>query len=164
VGIAKLKGGDTRLFVVQTVSIKSLNEIFTNRRFLNTEEAEKIGIERDLRTRYCVCSKSSHCHRPSVLESVYQTCLLHELLEAALTVHAQVALPVEYDGLRLDSGYRLDLLIENTVIVELKCVEALLPIHKAQLLTYLRLANTPRIAAEFQCCALEGRNQKSIEQ
>jgi GxxExxY protein len=80
---------------------------------------------------------------PGVLESVYQTCLLHELQKAGLAVQAQVALPVEYDGLRLDSGYRLDFLIENTVIVELKCVEALLPIHTAQLLTYLRLANKP---------------------
>jgi GxxExxY protein len=78
---------------------------------------------------------------PDVLESVYQTCLLHELQKAGLRAHAQVALPVEYDGLRLDSGYRIDLLVENTVIIELKCVEALLPIHKAQLLTYLRLAN-----------------------
>jgi GxxExxY protein len=80
---------------------------------------------------------------PGVLESVYQTCLLHELHKAGLAVHAQVALPVEYDGLRLDSGYRLDFLVENTVIIELKCVEALLPIHTAQLLTYLRLANKP---------------------
>jgi GxxExxY protein len=80
---------------------------------------------------------------PGVLESVYQTCLSHELQKSGLAVQAQVALPVEYDGLRLDSGYRLDLLVENTVIIELKCVEALLPIHTAQLLTYLRLANKP---------------------
>lgn len=58
-------------------------------------------------------------------------------------MQSQVALPVVYDGLRLDSGYRIDLLVENTVIVELKCAETLLPIHKAQLLTYLRLANKP---------------------
>jgi GxxExxY protein len=80
---------------------------------------------------------------PGVLESVYQTCLLHELKKAGLAVQAQAALPVVYDGLHLDSGYRIDLLVEDTVIVELKCVEALLPIHKAQLLTYLRLANKP---------------------
>jgi GxxExxY protein len=80
---------------------------------------------------------------PGVLESVYQTCLLHELQKSGLAVQAQVALPVVYDNLHLDSGYRLDLLVENTVIVELKCVETLLPIHKAQLLTYLRLANKP---------------------
>jgi GxxExxY protein len=54
-----------------------------------------------------------------------------------------VPLPVVYDGLRLDSGFRIDLLVKNLVIVELKCVETLLPIHKAQLLTYLRLSNKP---------------------
>jgi len=80
---------------------------------------------------------------PGVLESVYQTCLQHELQRAKLEVQAQVALPVTYDDLQLDSGYRIDLLVENTIIVELKCVETLLPIHKAQLLTYLRLANKP---------------------
>jgi len=80
---------------------------------------------------------------PGVLESVYQTCLLHELQKAGLSVQSQVALPVVYGNLRLDSGYRLDLLVADTVIVGLKCVEALLPIHKAQLLTYLRLANKP---------------------
>ncbi len=94
--------------------------------------------------RIIACALKEHTAiGPGVLESVYQTCLLHELQKAGLTVQAQVALPVEYDGLRLDWGYRLDLLVENTVIVELKCVEALLPIHTAQLLTYLRLANKP---------------------
>jgi GxxExxY protein len=80
---------------------------------------------------------------PGVLESVYQTCLFHELQQFGLTVQSQVALPVMYGTLRLDSGYRIDLLVENSIIVELKCVETLLPIHKAQLLTYLRLANKP---------------------
>jgi GxxExxY protein len=78
-----------------------------------------------------------------VLESVYQSCLHHELKNAGLSVQAQVALPVVYGGMHLDSGYRIDLLVEETVVVELKCVESLLPIHKAQLLTYLRLANKP---------------------
>jgi GxxExxY protein len=80
---------------------------------------------------------------PGVLESVYQTCVFHELKKAGLAVQAQVALPVVYDGLHMDSGYRMDLLVENTIIVEIKCVETLLPIHKAQLLTYLRLSNKP---------------------
>ena len=80
---------------------------------------------------------------PGVLESVYQTCMHHELKKAALRVDAQVAVPVQYDGLQLESGYRIDLLVEDVVIVELKCVDALLPIHKAQLLTYLKLANKP---------------------
>lgn len=80
---------------------------------------------------------------PGVLESVYKTCLAHELKQTGITVSTEVPLPVIYNGLKLDSGFRIDLLVENLVIVELKCVEALLPIHKAQLLTYLRLSNKP---------------------
>ena len=96
----------------------------------------------DISGRIIACALKVHSAiGPGVLESVYQTCLSHELQKAALGVRTQVALPVEYDGLRLDSGYRLDLLVEDAVIVELKCVEALLPIHSAQLLTYLRLGN-----------------------
>ena len=60
-----------------------------------------------------------------------------------IAVLSEVALPAVYDGLRLDSGFRIDLLVEDLVVVELKCVDALLPIHKAQLLTYLRLSNRP---------------------
>ena len=78
-----------------------------------------------------------------MLESVYKTCLAHELKQTGMTVFTEVPLPVIYNGLKLDSGFRVDLLVENLVIVELKCVEALLPIHKAQLLTYLRLSNKP---------------------
>lgn len=77
---------------------------------------------------------------PGVLESVYRKCLQHELQKSGLHVRTEVKLPVPYDSLVLESGYRLDLLVENEVVIELKCVEALLPIHKAQLLTYLRLA------------------------
>ena len=80
---------------------------------------------------------------PGVLESVYKTCMQHELLKNGLRVQAEVTLPVLYDGLRMDSGFKIDLLVENLLIVELKCVESILPIHKAQLLTYLRLANKP---------------------
>lgn len=80
---------------------------------------------------------------PGVLESVYQTCLAHELRKSGLSVESQLKLPVLYDGIAIDSGYRIDLLVEGTIIVELKCVDALQPIHKAQLLTYLKLANKP---------------------
>jgi GxxExxY protein len=80
---------------------------------------------------------------PGVLESVYRKCLQHELHKAGLAVQSELKLPVHYDGLVLESGYRLDLLVQDRVVVELKCVDALLPIHKAQLLTYLRLANKP---------------------
>jgi len=80
---------------------------------------------------------------PGVLESVYGTCMAHELKKLGLGVSCEVVLPVVYDGMRLDSGFRIDLLVEDLVVVELKCVDTLLPIHKAQLLTYLRLSNKP---------------------
>ncbi|MGC3992171.1 MAG: GxxExxY protein [Chthoniobacteraceae bacterium] len=77
---------------------------------------------------------------PGLLESVYEVCLAHELHRRGLSFDRQVSLPVEYEGLRLESGLRLDLLVADCVIVEIKAVEALLPVHKAQLLTYLKLS------------------------
>jgi len=77
---------------------------------------------------------------PGLLESAYQECLCHELHLLGLSFEREVPLPVVYKGVRLDCGYRLDLVVEGRVIVELKTVERLLPIHEAQLLTYLRLA------------------------
>ncbi len=76
---------------------------------------------------------------PGLLESAYEACLVHELRQRGIQVEQQVSQPVFYKGLQLDCGYRLDLLVENRVIVELKAVEAVLPIHEAQLLTYLKL-------------------------
>jgi GxxExxY protein len=76
---------------------------------------------------------------PGILESVYETCLAHELRKAGLRVRAQVPVPVIYDGLKLESGLRLDLLVEEAVIVEVKAIEKLAPIHTAQLLSYLKL-------------------------
>jgi len=78
---------------------------------------------------------------PGLLESVYEACLLHELRKQGLKVESQASLPVAYDGVKIDVGYRVDLLIENAVIVELKAVETLLPIHEAQLLSYLKLSD-----------------------
>jgi len=80
---------------------------------------------------------------PGVLEKVYRTCLQHELRKSGLEVESEVPLPILYDGLRLESGCRIDLVVESLLIVELKCAESIEPIHKAQLLTYLRLANKP---------------------
>ncbi len=77
---------------------------------------------------------------PGLLESVYETLLAHELRKLGLDVQTQVALPVVYDGLRLENGFRMDLLVENLVVVELKSVEVLLEIHHMQLLTYLKLS------------------------
>jgi len=78
---------------------------------------------------------------PGLLESAYEACLLHELQKAGLKVSSQVPFPLVYDGMRLDVAYRLDVIVEKLVIVEIKCVEAILPLHKAQLLSYLRLTN-----------------------
>lgn len=77
---------------------------------------------------------------PGLLESAYEACLLHELRQTGLKAQAQVSLPVVYDGVKIDVGYRVDLLVEDAVIVELKAVETLLPIHQAQLLSYLKLS------------------------
>ena len=76
---------------------------------------------------------------PGLLEDVYEACLSHELRKRNLGLEQQVVMPVEYDGVRLETGYRLDLVVEGCVIVELKAVENLLPVHQAQLLTYLKL-------------------------
>lgn len=78
---------------------------------------------------------------PGLLESTYEACLVFELLERNLQVERQKALPVRYRGLQIDCGYRIDLLVEGKVIVELKAVQALEPIHDAQLLSYLRLSH-----------------------
>jgi GxxExxY protein len=77
---------------------------------------------------------------PGLLESLYEVCLLHELGKRGLKAERQVMLPIIYDHQRLDAGLRLDFLVENQVVVELEAVEALLPIHKAQVLTYLKLS------------------------
>jgi len=76
---------------------------------------------------------------PGLLESAYEECLCQELSLRGISFERQIPLKVEFKGLRLDCGYRLDLLVEKQVVVEIKVVESLLPIHDAQLLTYLKL-------------------------
>ena len=78
---------------------------------------------------------------PGLLESVYQTVLAYELGRRGLGAVSQQAIPVVYDGIRIDTGFRADLVVEDKVIVEIKSVESLAPVHKKQLLTYLRLAD-----------------------
>jgi GxxExxY protein len=77
---------------------------------------------------------------PGLLESAYRACLRHELSKQGLRSDVEVVLPLMYDGLTIDIGYRLDLLVEDSIIVELKTVRKLLPVHQAQLLSYLRLS------------------------
>ena len=78
---------------------------------------------------------------PGLLESVYEACLFEELNARGLAVESQVAIPVSYRNARLDVGFRLDLLVERSVIMEIKAIDALASIHTAQVLTYLRFAN-----------------------
>ena len=77
---------------------------------------------------------------PGLLESVYEECLTYELRGRGLTVDRQLSLPVVYRGARIDAGFRLDLVVEDLIIIEIKAAERLLPIHEAQLLTYLKLS------------------------
>ncbi len=79
---------------------------------------------------------------PGLLESAYQYCLAYELRKRGLIVETEVPQPVFYDEQKIDIGYRLDMLVENMVIIENKVVETLLPIHEAQLLTYLKLRHS----------------------
>ena len=90
-----------------------------------------------------IIRRSLHIHStlgPGLLESAYHACLAHDLIRAGLLVESELLLPVIYEGLRINAGYRIDLLVEKLVIVEIKSVEQILPVHLAQLLTYLRLA------------------------
>jgi GxxExxY protein len=78
---------------------------------------------------------------PGLLESTYQACLVHELRGRGYFVEHEKPVPVVYKGVQLDCGYRIDLLVEETVIVELKSIDSILPIHLAQLLSYLKLSD-----------------------
>lgn len=77
---------------------------------------------------------------PGLLENTYEACLKYELQKRGLNVLSQVWLPVIYDGVKIDLGYRLDLIVEDSVIVELKAVNKITPVHEAQLLSYLKLS------------------------
>lgn len=77
---------------------------------------------------------------PGLLESAYEACLVHELRKTGFKVAQQVELPVIYDGVRIDLGYRIDLIVNDCVIVELKCVDKIAAVHEAQLISYMRLS------------------------
>ena len=77
---------------------------------------------------------------PGLLESTYIACLQYELLDAGFQSSAQVGLPVVYRGVKLDLGYRMDLVVENSVVVEVKSIDAIAPVHQAQILSYLKLS------------------------
>lgn len=81
---------------------------------------------------------------PGLLESVYEKCFVHELKLKKFNVNQQVVVPVEYKGISVEAELRADVIVENLIVVELKAVDAILPIHKAQLLTYLKLLSIPK--------------------
>jgi len=90
-----------------------------------------------------IVSCAMHVHSvlgPGLLESAYQGCLAHELKKRGFNAASQVGLPVIFDGEKIELGYRIDLVVENLVIVEVKSVEAVHPVHQAQLLSYMRLS------------------------
>ena len=98
--------------------------------------------ENDLATQIIGCAMVVHRHfGPGMIESVYETCFCHELAKAGLQGVRQKRQPIIYDGIAFDDPFRIDILVNDTVIVENKVVEVVLPIHKAQLRSYLKLAN-----------------------
>ncbi|MCX6579431.1 MAG: GxxExxY protein [Candidatus Aminicenantes bacterium] len=102
---------------------------------------------------------------PGLLESAYEACLFFELAQAGLKVERQKALPVYYKSIRIDCGYRLDLLVEDQIIVELKSIEALLPIHKAQLISYLRMSGcSVGLLINFNVALLKDGLQRIVNQ
>ena len=95
---------------------------------------EKVGQE--------IIGSAIKVHRllgPGLLEGVYQPCLVHELKKRALTVAEQVNVPIVFEDLKIENGLRLDILVNDLIIIEVKAVEQILPVHQAQLLSYLRL-------------------------
>ncbi len=80
---------------------------------------------------------------PGLLESAYENCLAHELGKSGLAFRQQLTLPVTYDGILIEVGYRLDLLVEESIVVEVKSLERILPVHRSQVLSYLRLGGYP---------------------
>ncbi len=103
---------------------------------MNKEILEEIGKQ--------IVDAAFHVHKelgPGLLESAYERCLVFELIERGFQVERQKKLPIRYKGKLLEGGYRLDLIVENEIIIELKTVDKILPVHEAQLISYLKLSD-----------------------
>jgi GxxExxY protein len=99
-------------------------------------------IENELSTKVIGCAIEVHKQLgPGLLESAYQECLYYELVKAGLNVQKEVPRPIVYKEVKLDHGYRIDLLVENRLVIEIKTVDAFTDVHTAQVLTYLKLGN-----------------------
>ena len=100
---------------------------------------------------------------PGLLESVYEKCMIHLLLENGFRIESQVKVPIIFRGLIVDYAFRLDLLVEELIVVELKAVEYIMPVHEAQLLTYLKLMEKPKgIIINFNCVNIFKEGQKTM--
>ena len=100
---------------------------------------------------------------PGLLESIYHKCFTHELYLRNLKFVSQITTPINYKGVILDADLRLDVLIENFIIVELKAIEGILPVHEAQLLTYMKLMQKPKgILINFNCTNIFKEGQKTF--
>lgn len=117
----------------------------------------------DLSYKIVGCAIEVHKHlEPGLLESVYQDCLKKEFTLRNIIFKSQLIVPVNYKGLILDTDYRLDFLVENEIVVELKAMEGILPVHEAQLLTYMKLLQKAKgILINFNCANIvkEGTKQ-----
>ncbi|HMR91240.1 MAG TPA: GxxExxY protein [Chitinophagaceae bacterium] len=107
----------------------------------------------DLSYRITGCAIEVHKHLgPGLLESVYQECMKKEFSLRGLDFKSQLIVPVSYKGLLIDADYRLDFLVNDAIVVELKAMEGILPVHEAQLLTYMKLLKKPKgILLNFNC-------------
>jgi len=117
-------------------------EVFMNKKtFDSNSYSDDVELDRIAKS---IVDAAYHVHvnlGPGLLESIYETCLVHELGNRNLSFSRQAALAINYDNVVLEGGLRLDVFVENKVILEIKSVETILPIHRSQLMTYLKLAN-----------------------
>lgn len=119
--------------------MKENNETFTTENTENTEGNSRLNT---LSERIIGCAIEVHRHLgPGLLESAYEACFVHELELAKIPVTKQQIIPLIYKGMQLDYGYRLDVVVDDTIICELKAIDRIEPIHQAQLLSYLKLTN-----------------------
>jgi len=132
VNFVRLRGEKINHKVPQRYSRSNAKENKVRSKFMNIEEVFKKVLD---------CSFQVHTALgPGLLESAYEECLFYELVNAGLKVEKQKPLPLVYKDVKLDAGYRVDLFVEKSVVVEIKSVEALADIHLAQILTYLKLS------------------------
>jgi len=115
---------------------------------------------------YIIIGAAIEVHKelgPGLLESIYEKCLTHLLKEKGLQIITQQKVPLLFRGLYLDCDLRFDLMVENSIIVEIKAIDGLLPIHEAQLLTYLKLLEKPKgILLNFNCINIFKEGQKTM--